>query len=106
METIFVMGTLKKLWNQVRPYANKYVITIIIFVVLIVFVEDDNVIKRISYNSKISDLEDEIEYYKSIRNKSEKEIKYLNASDDELEKIAREQYLMKKPNEEIYIIKK
>lgn len=100
------MGTLKNIWNQIKPYANKYVITIIIFVIIIVFLEDDNVVKRISYDRKISNLEEEIEYYKSISKKSEKEIRYLNASDDELEKIAREQYLMKKPNEEIYIIKK
>lgn len=49
-------------------------------------------------------MEEEKEYYQSKINDDKRKIKELRTNNENLEKFAREQYLMKKPNEEIFII--
>ena len=53
--------------------------------------------------SEIDDLETEKEYYKKEIEKDNKVIKELSTQEG-LEKFAREEYYMKRENEEIYII--
>jgi len=54
-------------------------------------------------NKDIEALENEKQYYINEMKKDEKAIKELS-TEEGIEKIARETYFMKKPNEEIYII--
>lgn len=54
-------------------------------------------------NKDIEALENEKQYYINEMKKDEKAIKELS-TEEGIEKIARESYFMKKPNEEIYII--
>ena len=58
----------------------------------------------ISTRRKINKMEEEKEYYQSKINDDKRKIKELRTNNENLEKFAREQYLMKKPNEEIFII--
>ena len=54
--------------------------------------------------SKISTLEKEKDYYQKKIEEDNRKIKELLRSPDNLEKFAREQYLMKKDNEDIFVI--
>ncbi|GAA3624780.1 hypothetical protein GCM10022397_08250 [Flavivirga jejuensis] len=54
-------------------------------------------------NTDVEALENEKEYYKKEIQKDNKAIKKLS-TEDGLEKFAREEYYMKRDNEEIYII--
>jgi len=54
-------------------------------------------------NKDMEAFENEKQYYKNEMHKDKKAIKELS-TDDGVEKVARETYYMKKPNEEIYII--
>ena len=54
-------------------------------------------------NNDINALEDEKEYYKREIEKDKKAIKKLS-TEEGLEKFAREEYYMKRENEEIFII--
>ena len=53
-----------------------------------------------------SRLENEIKYYKNELETSSKKLHDLNNNKEGLERFAREEYLMKKENEDLYIIKK
>jgi cell division protein FtsB len=59
---------------------------------------------RMSYNKQINLLEKEIEFYTKEKDKNEAKLKAIQNEDDGLERFAREQYMMSKPNEEIFII--
>ncbi|MDR1652124.1 MAG: septum formation initiator family protein [Prevotellaceae bacterium] len=83
---------------------NKYVIVLLIFVVVIVFFDDNNLVSRIATDMKIKKLETEINYYKKIIETNKLQIRELQSDDANLEKFARQQYLMKKDNEDIFII--
>ena len=85
-------------------YKNKYFIAIVIFILIILFFDDNNLIKRLSLGNEKQELESQIEFYEEEIKESNR--KYLELKNDEknLEKFAREEYFMKKKDEDIYII--
>lgn len=98
------MDKLKNFYLRIQPYLNKYIVTLVIFVVFIVFIDENNVIRRIEYELQLKDLRKEIRHYQGLRDQSLEKLEKLHSSNGELERIAREEYLMKKPNEEIFIV--
>jgi cell division protein FtsB len=86
-------------------FFNKYVFVFSVFAVIIVFFDPHNVISRVDTGLKINQLEKDKLYYQKEINENKQKINDLQSSDENLEKFAREQYLMKKDNEDIFIIK-
>ena len=88
-------------WTYIRKH--KYLITIVAFLVIIVFLDENSLIQRAKHQQEIKTLETEIQkYHKQFEEDTEK-LKELTSNPEALEKIAREKYLMKKPNEDIFI---
>ena len=83
---------------------NKYYITIIIFLVVTFGIGDSNLQKRHAYSQEISRLQSEIEYYKKLKEENTEKLNSLKSDDESLERYAREQFHMKKPNEDLFII--
>lgn len=99
------MDFLKTIWKKIKPVVlNKYLLVLIIFVVFVVFFDNHNLIKRWRINSNITHLEKEINYYKNEIEENRQKMEELQSSNENLEKFAREQYLMKKENEDIFLI--
>jgi cell division protein FtsB len=83
---------------------NKYVVAILVFFVWIMFFDRNNLINQIRLFSTLHSMKNQKEYYRNeIRTDS---IAYytLKNNKDALEKLAREKYLMKKDNEDVYVI--
>ncbi|MGL5938726.1 MAG: FtsB family cell division protein [Phocaeicola sp.] len=95
------MGKILIYWNYARRH--KYLVTLLSFLFIIVFVDDHNLIRRARQQKEIRELTSEIERYKRLYDADTQTLKELTTNPDGLEKIAREKYLMKKPNEDIYI---
>ena len=95
------MDKLASLWLLVRK--NKYWITLILFAVLIVFVDENSMIRRAGYKREESRLREEIEKYRSDYEENTRRLNELAVDSGAIERIAREKYLMKKPNEDIYV---
>jgi cell division protein FtsB len=87
-----------------RIFFNKYVITVFIFAVVIIFFDDYNLISYFKTSHKIKNLNEQIEYYQKEININKQKINALKAGGENIETFAREQYLFKKDNEEIFII--
>ena len=84
---------------------NKYLIVFIAYTVFVTFFDQHNLIHRWQTDQKIHELEKEYQFYQD-EIKSNKQKKFeLQSSNQNLEKFAREHYLMKKENEDIFIIK-
>ncbi|MGC1205219.1 MAG: septum formation initiator family protein [Flavobacteriaceae bacterium] len=73
------------------------------FVVWMLFFDANSWFIHNELNNDIEALEDEKEYYKREIEKDNKAIKKLS-TEEGLEKFAREEYYMKRDNEEIFII--
>jgi cell division protein FtsB len=86
----------------IRFLINKYIIILAAFIVWMFFF-DANVQLNKEFKKEIKELNNTINFYKKEINEDKKIITELQDS-LQLEKFAREKYLMKKENEDIYII--
>jgi len=99
------MSTVLKLWKKILPIVkNKYIITISIFIIWLLFIDHNNLIDRIKEVHHLRQLEKDKKYYIERIDKDSKRLEQLKTNNKNLEKFAREQYLMKKENEEIFVI--
>jgi cell division protein FtsB len=87
-----------------RIIRNKFLLTAVIFFAWIFIFDRNNLIDRYKYNKELKKLELEKEYYLERISEDSKKLNELKTSDENLEKFAREQYLMKKPDEDIFLI--
>lgn len=81
-----------------------FVIITLLFVVWMLFVDDFNVFHRLSLNKKINNLEHQKQYYQKEIKRDSALIRTLKNNPDSMERYAREKYLMKKENEDIFIV--
>ena len=95
------MGKLLTLWNFIGRH--KYLITLVVFGVIIVFLDENSLIQRAKHTEEINTLNHEITKYRKQFEEDTRKLKELTNNPEALEKIAREKYLMKKPNEDIFI---
>jgi len=91
-------------FNKHKHKVNKYQITIVIFLVVTFFIGDNTFLDGMRYDAKIKILQKEVE---SLKTENEKKLQQLNAlqgDKESLEQFAREQFLMTKPNEDLFLI--
>jgi len=85
-------------------YRNKYFITFGLFILWITFFDDNNLIERFSYMKETKRLNEDKEYFQHKIGKDSEKLKELKTNKKNLEKFAREQYLMQRDNEDVFII--
>ncbi|MEG1685832.1 MAG: septum formation initiator family protein [Bacteroides sp.] len=95
------MSRLLSVWNFIRRH--KYLITVFVFSIIIGFVDENSMLRRVSNLREINQLHEEIGKFKAEYQESTTRLNELTANPEALEKVAREKYLMKKPNEDIYV---
>ncbi|WP_299365805.1 septum formation initiator family protein [Winogradskyella sp.] len=95
------MGIFDK--KYLRPFKNIYLLVFIVFAVWMLFFDAHSLLFHNELNTDIKELEYQKEHYKSEMEKDNKAIKELS-TEEGIERAARENYYMKKPDEDIYII--
>ncbi|MDO4163813.1 MAG: septum formation initiator family protein [Bacteroides sp.] len=95
------MDKLASLWSFVRRH--KYIITLLLFAVIIVFVDENSLMRRWAYTREENRLREEIARYRADYEENTERLNELALDSGAIERIAREKYLMKKPNEDIYV---
>ena len=83
-----------------------YFVSAIIFVIWILFFDTNSILKNIERENKINQLKTDIEYYKTEIKKDKALINVISQDSltEDLEKYFREQLLLSKKNEEIFIV--
>lgn len=89
--------------KYLKPFKNWYVLISVIFVVWMLFFDANSWFIHNELNNDRDALKDENEYYRREMQKDQKAIKKIS-TEKGLEKFAREEYYMKRDNEEIFII--
>ena len=90
--------------DVLKKFSNKYVIATLIFAALIVFIDQYNVFEQGRSYRKLRKMKKEVEYYDHEIEKQEQTLKALKSDTALLEKVAREQHLMKRDDEVVYIL--
>ncbi|MDR1055681.1 MAG: septum formation initiator family protein [Prevotellaceae bacterium] len=83
---------------------NKYVITIAIFIVWILFFDKTNVKNWVGEYIKNNRIERDKAHYEQEIMRVDNQLNLLRSNNDSLEKYAREKFYMRRDNEEIFII--
>ncbi len=97
---------IKDFYNKYLSKINVYWLVVIAFLIFTFTIGDSSLYKRYTYDEKIRSLEKEILHYQKEIDLNTKKMNDLRTDKEGLEKFAREEYFMKKPNEDVYIIKK
>jgi cell division protein FtsB len=84
--------------------SNKYFLLSAFFVVWMLFFDRNDLLSQYDYRSQVQKLEDEKEFYTKETNQVKQDLEDLTTNKEKLEKFAREKYLMKKANEDIFVI--
>ncbi|MCX6241509.1 MAG: septum formation initiator family protein [Bacteroidetes bacterium] len=95
------METLKKI---LKVLTNKYLIITVAFIAWMVFFDSNNVFTRAKLRDNLDELRQEKHFYIDEIQKDSALTKKLLTDSTELERFAREKYLMKKSNEDLYLV--
>jgi len=93
-------------FNKYKHKINKYHITVIIFLVVTFFIGDNTFLDGIRYGTKIKSLENDIDVLKKNNENKLYQLNALQGNKDDLEQFAREQFLMTKNDEDLFLITK
>ena len=100
------MNKLKEFYTKIPlTFKNKYFIVGMIFIIWISLLDENNLFLL---NNQLNTLENKKEIIDSLNkeiSETENKLERLNNDQDELERFARENFLMKKENEDIIIIR-
>jgi cell division protein FtsB len=83
---------------------SKYLISFAAFCVVMLFLDKNDLITQYSRRKELDDLQKSKHYYTTQINTERKELEGLKNNPATVEKYAREKYLMKRENEELFII--
>ena len=85
---------------------NKYALTVLCFAVWVLFIDDrDFVTTHFKHVKELHKLEARKVYFESQILTVRKELDQLKSNPAALEKYARERYLMKRDNEDLFVVK-
>ena len=87
-----------------RPLLNKFLVATVFFCVWMLFFDRSRVVNQIKLEQSLRNLETQKEYYEDNIKEVEARKEELFTTDENFEKFAREQHLMKKDGEEVFII--
>lgn len=83
---------------------NRYVLIFTIFVIWLVFFDQDNLLRQFRLTRELNEARSTEEFYSSEFEKDSILLDQLENDPEMMEKMAREKYLMKKDDEKIFLI--
>ena len=89
----------------IRFFKNKYIVVSVFFIVWMLFFDHNNLFLHMQYRTELNALKQKKKYYLDEIEKTRTDVEMMKTNPSWKEKVAREQYLMKKDNEDLYLIK-
>ena len=90
--------------KAVGLFSNKYFLASLVFVVWMMFFDRNDLMSQYEYRTQLEKLKEERDFYTQETERVKKDLEELTSDRQKLEKFAREKYLMKKENEDVYVI--
>ena len=95
---------MKSFKNILKVLSNKYIITLFIFIVWLCFFDANSLVNQHRLNVELKKVQLEKEFYISEIAQDQKIAHELISNEDNLERFAREEFYMKRDNEDVYVI--
>src|SRR5882724_7401921 len=87
-------------------FKNKFFLVTLAFLVWMIFFDKNDLFSQYQYHQQVSKLKLERDFYKKQTAKVSKDLDELTSDPQKLEKFAREKYLMRKDNEDVFVVVK
>ena len=88
-----------------RKLNNRYVYVTLAFLVVILFIDQFNLFEQLRLSKSLKDKKQQVEFYEQEVPKLKQQLENTKNDTSTWERIGREQYMMKRDNEVIYLIK-
>jgi len=96
---------MKLLLNHIPSWIkNKYFISFASFIIILLFLDRNDLLTQFARTKELRELEQSKLYYTKQITTERKELELLKNNPATLEKYAREKYLMKRDNEDLFIL--
>lgn len=92
---------MKRFINLIK---NKFFLVTVVFFVWMTFFDKNDFYSQYQYKQQLIKLEQERDFYKVETENVNKDLDELTSDKAKLEKFAREKYLMKKDNEDVFVV--
>lgn len=92
-------------FNWKKTVQNKYIVASVIFLVWITFINDIDLIFIMQSKGELKEMRGQLEYYEDQNRVTSESLAEITSDKNTLERFAREQYFMKKSNEDIFVIR-
>jgi cell division protein FtsB len=104
-QAVICLFYFKNMWKSILNFfKNKYYVSLLAFLVWMLLFDRNDIFSQYKHISELNKLKENKEYYKKDIAIINNDIKDLSTNQLLLEKFAREKYLMKKDNEDVYVI--
>lgn len=97
------MGRLFSIWGYISRY--KYVAATLVFLLILGVLDENSLWVRFQRRSEIATLRREIDKYETQYTEETVKLEALRNDPAAVERMAREVYLMKRPNEDVYVFR-
>jgi cell division protein FtsB len=95
---------MKVLRNIITVLRNKYVLALLVFVFFLLFFDQNSIFVQMDRQRQLNVLKGKEKFYEDEIAKTQKELSGLQNDPAAIEKYARENFYMKKPNEDLFIV--
>lgn len=85
-------------------FRNKYIIALTVFAILMLFIDHNNVFNQLGRKRQLDNLLASKKFYEQQIDQTQKNLADLQNNSAALEKYAREKYLLKKNNEDLFVV--
>ncbi len=94
----------KKGWERLSFLGNKYLLTGFLFLIWMLFFNEKDLISEFKRRVKLNELQKSEQHLTDLIKDTKQELGQLKTNAQTIEKYAREKYLMKKDNEDLFIL--
>ena len=90
--------------SAIKVWRNKYLVATILFFAWIVFFDENSIVSHNRNKRILKELTEQKDIYREQIKSDKQKLEDLNSGPENLEKFAREQFYMSKPDEDVFII--
>ena len=95
---------MKNAKRTVQIITNKYVIALAVFASLLLFFDDNNLFVQLDRKHQLNELLHKKKYYEEKITVTNQQLSNLESNPAAVEKFVRENYLMKRDNEDVFVV--
>lgn len=90
--------------RSIKILRNKYAVAILLFLAWIVFFDENNLVAHNRNKHRLKALKEQRVFYREKIESDKKKLEELRSGSKNLEKFAREQFYMTKPDEDLFLV--